>query len=59
MEITATGPLSEVNTLGVLAWLVCWAILEWRWQSVTVTLRPVCAFALLLLGLAFLLTFPR
>jgi hypothetical protein len=53
-----TGPLSGVSTLGVLAWLVTWAFFEWRWQSVNVSLRSVCTFALVLLGVAFLLTFP-
>jgi hypothetical protein len=53
-----TGPLSGVSTLGILAWLVTWALLEWRWRSVNVSLGSVCAFALVLLGLAFLLTFP-
>lgn len=53
-----TGPLSGVSTLAVLAWLVAWAFLEWRWRSVSVSLRQVCTIAFVLLGLAFLLTFP-
>jgi len=52
------GPLSEVSTLGVLAWLIAWAFFEWRWQSVDLSLRAVCTFALVLLGVAFLRTFP-
>jgi hypothetical protein len=53
-----TGPLSGVSTLAILAWLGIWAFFEWRWKSVNVALQKVCAFALILLGLAFLLTFP-
>lgn len=53
-----TGPLSGVTTLGLLAWLLAWALLArlWSGKSVPMRTKNVLAFALLLAG--FLLTFP-
>ncbi len=53
-----TGPLSGVTTVAVLIWLAAWVFLEWRWGKRTVEMRGVAAFALALLFLALLLTFP-
>jgi len=53
-----TGPLSGVTTVAVVAWLVCWAVLEQRWRKRTVALGRVSAVALALLALSLLLTFP-
>lgn len=53
-----TGALSGESILAIIAWLVCWAILEWRWRQLDVRLRAVCWTAFALLGLSFLLTFP-
>jgi len=53
-----TGPLSGVTTIAILIWLVCWAVLQYRWRKRDVALTRTCwiGFVLLLLGLV--LTFP-
>jgi hypothetical protein len=53
-----TGPLSGVTTCAVVGWLLCWAILHWRWSRRMVSLGGVSKAALILLGLSLLLTFP-
>jgi len=53
-----TGPLSGVTTTAILIWLFTWGILEWRWRNRTVAMGRTNAFALILLGLSLLLTFP-
>jgi hypothetical protein len=53
-----TGPLSGVTTVGILVWLVTWAILEWSWRKKAVPAGRINAIALALLALSFLLTFP-
>lgn len=53
-----TGPLSGVTTLGILLWLVVWALLAWRWGNKTVAIGRVAIVALVLLGLSFVLTYP-
>ncbi len=53
-----TGPLSGVTTAAILIWLFAWSILEWRWRNRTVAAGRTNAFALILLGLSLLLTFP-
>lgn len=54
----ATGPLSGVTTSAIVVWLVVWAILLARWSKRTVSIGPISAAALVLLGLGVLLTFP-
>jgi hypothetical protein len=53
-----TGPLSGVTTCAIVVWLICWAVLYWRWSSRMVALKPVARAALILLVLSLLLTFP-
>ena len=53
-----TGPLSGVTTCAIAVWLVCWAILHWRWSWRMVSISKINAAALILLGLSLLLTFP-
>jgi hypothetical protein len=53
-----TGPLSGVTTVAILAWLLTWGVLEWRWKRKSVAMRRIGLLAFLLLGLGFLLTFP-
>ena len=53
-----TGPLSGVTTCAILVWLVSWAILNWLWGRRMLSLGKINAAALVLLGLALLLTFP-
>ncbi len=53
-----TGPLSGVTTTAITAWLISWWVLDWRWRSRTVALKPIVVVAFTLLVLSFLLTFP-
>jgi len=41
-----------------VVWLVCWAILHWRWSGRMLSISRINAAALILLGLSLLLTFP-
>ena len=53
-----TGPLSGVTTCAIVVWLICWAILHWRWSWRMLSIGKINATALVLLGLSLLLTFP-
>lgn len=53
-----TGPLSGVTTCAILLWLISWAILHRRWSGRMVALGGITTWALILLGLSLLLTFP-
>lgn len=53
-----TGALSGVTTTAIVAWLLAWGILEWRWRNRTVAAGRINAVAFALLGLSLLLTFP-
>lgn len=53
-----TGPLSGVTTCAVAVWLVVWILLEWRWHGKAVRGGVIAVWALVLLGLGVLLTFP-
>ena len=53
-----TGPLSGVTTCAILVWLIAWVILNRLWGKRMLSLGKINATALVLLGLALLLTFP-
>jgi len=53
-----TGPLSGVTTSAIVVWLIVWAVLDVRWKNRTVALGRIAAWALALLALSLLLTFP-
>lgn len=53
-----TGPLSGVTTSAIIAWLIIWISLDFRWKKRNVALGRVVAAALVLLVLALVLTFP-
>lgn len=53
-----TGPLSGVTTSAIFVWLVAWAVLEIRWRKKFVAMGKIGTFALVLLLLGLLLTFP-
>lgn len=53
-----TGALSGVTSVAILIWLVAWGALEMRWGKRTVALGLVSSFALGMLVLSILLTFP-
>ena len=53
-----TGPLSGVTTTAVVVWLAAWLVLDRVWRKKSVALGRISVAALVLLGLAVLLTFP-
>ena len=53
-----TGGLSGRSTFAVLAWLIAWSILHARWKDQDVTSARVLTWALVLVGLGVLMTFP-
>lgn len=53
-----TGALSGVSTFAILAWIVVWAVLEWRWRGRDLSLKPINIIAFALLALSLLATFP-
>jgi hypothetical protein len=53
-----TGPLSGVTMVSLVLWLVCWAVLEWQWQKKDVAIWKIGTFALVLLVVSLLVTFP-
>jgi hypothetical protein len=52
------GPLTGKTGVGVLAWLVSWAILHFLWKDKEVDFNRSFIVALVLIGLGFLFTFP-
>lgn len=52
------GPLSGKTTVAVIIWLVAWAILGFLWKDKDVDFAKVSLWALILLGLGLLGTFP-
>ena len=53
-----TGPLSGVVAIGVAVWLASWVLLGFLWGKTNVSVRGICASAMVLLVLGLLLTFP-
>lgn len=53
-----TGPLSGVSTLAIVLWLITWFVLHRFWRERDCALGKISMAAGVLLGLAFLLTFP-
>ena len=54
----AVGPLSGKTIVGVIAWLVAWVVFHFMWNDKDVDFRPTYYFALALVALGFLFTFP-
>jgi hypothetical protein len=52
------GPLTGKTIVGVLAWLVSWAILHFLWKDKEVDFNKTFTITLILIGLGFILTFP-
>ena len=52
------GPLSGKTIVGVILWLVSWAVLGLLWKDKDVDLNKIIMAAFVLLGLALLFTFP-
>jgi hypothetical protein len=53
-----TGPLSGVTTSAIVIWLILWAILARCWRRRAIAMGKINAFALLLLVIGLLLSFP-
>jgi hypothetical protein len=54
----AVGPLSGKTGVGVIAWLISWAILHSMWKDKEMEFGKVFTVTLILVALGFLLTFP-
>jgi len=54
----ATGPLSGVTDVAILAWLVSWSVLARRWARRDVPLGRIIRITAALFALGLLLTFP-
>ena len=52
------GGLSGRATFAVVVWLAAWATLHARWREREMNVGPVSAWALLLIALGLLATFP-
>jgi len=52
------GPLTGKTLVGVLAWLISWAILHFVWKDKAVDFNKTFIITLVLIGLGFILTFP-
>lgn len=55
---SAVGPLSGKTGVGVLAWLVAWIVLHSAWKNRSVNFGRSFTWAVVLVALGFLLTFP-
>jgi uncharacterized membrane protein YkgB len=53
-----TGPLSGKASVGIIVWLVAWAVLSALWKRGEVKMKPVLTATLVLIALGFILTFP-
>ena len=53
-----TGGLSGRSTFAVVTWLAAWAILHARWSNRTLASTRVLGWALVLVGLGVIMTFP-
>lgn len=53
-----SGPLSGKTGVGVLAWLVAWIVLHSAWKNRSVNFGRSFTWAVVLVALGFLLTFP-
>jgi hypothetical protein len=56
--VKPVGPLSGKTTVGVIIWLIAWAILGYLWKDKEVALNKVVIAAFIFLALGFLFTFP-
>jgi hypothetical protein len=54
----AVGPLIGKSGVGVVAWLIIWPVLHVMWREKEVNFNAIYTAALLLIALAWVLTFP-
>ena len=53
-----SGPLSGKTGIGILVWLLSWAILSAAWRRGAPPLGSILATSLVFIALGFVLTFP-
>jgi len=53
-----TGPLSGKTSVGIIIWLVAWAVFSALWKHSQVRLKPVLTATLVLVAAGFISTFP-
>jgi hypothetical protein len=52
------GPLTGKTGVGVIAWLISWALLHTVWKDKEMDFGKVFIVTLILIGIGFVLTFP-
>jgi len=52
------GSLNEKTGVGIIIWLISWAVLRGQWKDRDIDLGPILTWTAVLLVLGFLLTFP-
>lgn len=52
------GPLTGKTGIGIIAWLISWAVLHSKWKDYDVDFASIFRWAIVLLIVGFLLTFP-
>jgi hypothetical protein len=52
------GPLSGKTSVGVIVWLVTWAIFHFLWKDQEAEVKKTMTITLILIALGFVLTFP-
>jgi uncharacterized membrane protein YkgB len=52
------GSLTGKTGVGILVWLIAWAVLHNRWKEKEVTLGSIFIWTLVLIALGLILTFP-
>src|SRR5512138_3532455 len=55
---SGVGPLSGKTGVGIIAWIISWAILHAMWKDKEMNFGKVFTATLILIALGFLLTFP-
>lgn len=55
---SGVGPLSGKTGVGIIAWLISWAILHTMWKDKDMEFGKAFTATLILIALGFLLTFP-
>ncbi|MBI4308175.1 MAG: hypothetical protein HY684_05150 [Chloroflexi bacterium] len=53
-----SGPLSGKTTLGIVIWLVAWAILHFLWRKQDVSVRNAFVLSMVLLTIGMIAMFP-
>lgn len=56
--VAPVGPLSGKTSLAVIAWLLSWVVLNKMWKGQDFDLKKAFTISMVLIGLAFLMTFP-